>query len=65
MVDSILHEKMQEFINQMVPFYQYPSEEESVNDKNCSHNICTKTSANAVNMENIEQMFHKMFQDNN
>ena len=34
MVDSIVHDKMQELINQKVPFYQYPSEEEPVNDKN-------------------------------
>ena len=28
-------------------------------------NISTTTSANAFTMESIEQMFHKMFQDNN
>ena len=33
MIDSIVHDKMQEFINQMGPFYQSPSEEESGNDK--------------------------------
>ena len=32
MLDSIVHEKMEESINQMWPFYQYLSEEESVND---------------------------------
>ena len=64
-IDSIVHEKMQEFINQMGPFYQSPSEEESYNDKNCSPNISTTTSANAVTMESIEQMLHNCFQDNN
>ena len=49
----------------MVPLYQSPSEEESGNDKNCSPNISTTTSANAVTMESIEQMLHKMFQDSN
>ena len=49
----------------MGPLYQYPHEEELVNDKNCSQNISTKTNANAVTTENIEQMFQKMFQDNN
>ena len=33
MVDNIVHDKIQEFINQMGPFYQYPSEEESGNYK--------------------------------
>ena len=47
----------------MGTFYQSPSEEESGNDKNCSPNISTTTSANSVNMESIEQMFHRMFQD--
>ena len=65
MIDSIVNETMQEFINQMGPFYQSPSEEESGNDKNRYPNISTTTSANAVTMERIEQMFHKMFQDNN
>ena len=65
MIDSIVHEKMQEFINQMVPFYQSLSEEESENDKNCSPNISTTTSANTVTMESIEQMLHNCFQDNN
>ena len=49
----------------MVPFYQSSSEEESVNDKNYSPNISTITSANAVTMESIEQMFNKIFQNNN
>ena len=49
----------------MRPFYPFPSEEESVNDKTCSCNISTTTSANAVTMENIELMFQKMFHDNN
>ena len=49
----------------MGPFHQYPYEEESVNDKNCSQNISTTTSDNTVTMEKIEQMFQKMFQDNN
>ena len=31
--------------------------------KNYTPNISTTTSANSVNMESIEQMFHKMFQD--
>ena len=53
MVDRIVHSKMQEFINQMVPFYKSPSEKESVHDKNCSHNIFTAISANAVTMESI------------
>ena len=56
---------MQEFINQMKTFYQYPYEYESINDKNCSQNIPTTKSANTVTMENIEQIFQKMFQDNN
>ena len=59
MVDSIVHEKMQNFTNQMWPFYKSPSEEESGNDKNCSPNISTTTSANAFTMENIEQMIQK------
>ena len=50
MVDDIVHNKMQEFINQMGPFYQAPSEEESVNDKNRPRNIYTLTSANYVIM---------------
>ena len=41
----------------MGPFHQYPYEEESVNDKNCSQNISTTTSDNTVTMEKIEQMF--------
>ena len=49
----------------MVLFYQSPSGEESGNEKNYSPNISTTISANAVTMESIEQMFHKMFQDNN
>ena len=65
MVESIVHEKMQEFINQMGTIYQYPYEEESVNDKNCSHHISATTSANAVTMESIEQIFQKMLQDKN
>ena len=65
MIDIIVNDKMQEFINQMVPFYHSPSEEESGNDKNCYLIISTTTSANAVTMESIEKMFHKIFQDNN
>ena len=65
MVDNIVHDKMQELINQLGPIYQYPYEEESVNDKNCSHHISTTTSSNAVTMESIEQIFQKMLQDNN
>ena len=65
MIGSILHDKMQEFINQIRPFYQSPSEEESDNDKNCSPNLSTTTSANSFTMESIEQMLHKIFQDNN
>ena len=49
----------------MGTFYQSPYEEESGNDKNCSPNISTTTSANAVTMESIEQMLHNKFQDNN
>ena len=60
-IDSIVHDKMQEFINQMGPFYQYPPEEESDNDKKCSPNISTATGDNAVTMESIEQMIHKIF----
>ena len=45
----------------MGPFYQYPPEEESGNDKIRSPIISTTTSANAVTMEIIEQMFHKFF----
>ena len=33
MVDSIVYDKIQEFVNQMGPFYQSSSEEEPVNDK--------------------------------
>ena len=33
MIDSIVHDKMQEFINKMGPFYRSPSEKESGNDK--------------------------------
>ena len=65
MVDSIVHDKMQEFINKMGPLYQSPYEEDSVNDKKCYHNISTTTSDNEVTIENTEQMFQKMFQDNN
>ena len=65
MINSISHDKIQEFINKMGPFYQYPYEEESGNDKNCSPNISTTTSANAVTMGSIEQILHKMFHDNN
>ena len=65
MIDRILHDKMQEFINQMGTFYHSPSGEESVNDKNCSPNISTTTSANAVTMESIEQMLHHFFQYKN
>ena len=65
MIDSIVHGKMQEFINKMRPFYHSPCEEKSGNEKNCSPNISTATSANAVTMESIEQMLHNCFQDNN
>ena len=65
MIGSILHDKIQEFINKMGPLYQSPSEEESGNDKKCSPNISTTTSANSVTLESIEKMFHKMFQYNN
>ena len=65
MIDSIVHEKMQEFINKMGPLYQSPSEEESGNDKNFSPNISTTTSDNAVTMKSIEQILHQMIQDNN
>ena len=65
MIDSIVHYKMKSFINKMGPFCQSSSEKESVNDKNCSPNISTTTSANSVTMERIEQIFHKMFQYNN
>ena len=50
MVGSIVHYKMKEFINQTGPFYQLPSKEEPVNDKNCSPNISATTSANTVTM---------------
>ena len=53
MVDSIVHDQIKEFINQMGPFYQYPSDEESFNDKNCSQKISTTTSSHAVTMESI------------
>ena len=49
----------------MGPLYQSPFEEESGNNKNCYPKISTTTSANAVTMEIIEQMLHKMFQDKN
>ena len=39
MIDSIVHDKMQEFINQKGPFYQYPFEEESGNDKTIIQNL--------------------------
>ena len=65
MIESIVHDTIQEFINQMVPFYQSPYEEELCNDKNWSPNISTTTSAHSVTMESIEQIFQKMFQDNN
>ena len=50
MVDEIINDKMKELINQMGPFYQDPSEEEPVNDKNCPHKISTLTSTNSVTM---------------
>ena len=62
---ELLLDKIQEFINLMGPFYQSSYEDESVNDKNISHNISTTTSANVVTMESIKQMFQKMIQDNN
>ena len=40
-IDSIVHDKIQEFINQMGSFFQSPYEEESVNDKHFSRNIST------------------------
>ena len=49
----------------MGSFYQYQYEEESANNKKFSHNISTTTSVNAVTMENIEQIFQKIFQDKN
>ena len=61
MIDRIVHDKMKEFINQMGPSYQSPYEEESGNEEKCSPIISTTTSANAVTMENIEQMLHKCF----
>ena len=63
--DRIVHENIQEFINQMGPFYQSSYEDESVNDKNFSRNISTATSANVVTMESIKQMSQKIIQDNN
>ena len=63
MFDRIVHDNIQEFINQMVPFHQSPSEMESVNYKKCSRNIFTTKSA--YTMGSIKQMFHKMFQNNN
>ena len=48
----------------MVPFYKYPSGEESGNEKNYYPIIPSTISANAVTMESIEQIFYKMFQDN-
>ena len=63
MVDRIVHDKIQEFINQMVPFYQSSYEYESVNDKSSSQNISTAISSNAVTLESIKQMFQKMIQD--
>ena len=49
----------------MGPFYKYPSEGESGYDKNCYPHISTTISYNAVTMESIEQMFRKIFKDNN
>ena len=65
MVDNIVHNKMQECINKMVPFYKSLPEEEPDNNKKCSQNISTTTSSNAVTMESIEQIFQEIFQDNN
>ena len=62
-IDSIVNKKMQEFMNQMGLFYQYPFEEESGNNKTCSPNNYTTTSDNAVTMEGIEQMSQKMLQE--
>ena len=45
---------MQELINQMGPLYKSTSEVESVNDKNCPHNISTVTNPNEVTTERIE-----------
>ena len=52
-IDSIVHDRMQELINQLGPLYQSLSKEESGNEKNCSPNISTTTSANVVTMEII------------
>ena len=49
----------------MRPFYQYPYDDESGNNKNYSTNISTTTTAHAVTMESIEKKFHKIFQDKN
>ena len=65
MIDGILHDKVQELINQMGPFYQYPSEEKSVNEKNFPRNISTLASDNTVTMEDSEEMFQKILQENN
>ena len=54
MVDRILHEKIQESINQLGPLHQSLYEEESGNDKNCYLNISTTTVANGFTMESIE-----------
>ena len=61
MVDDILYNKIQEFIKQLGPLYQAPTEEESVNDKKFPCNISTFTGANSVPMEGIEQMFQNIF----
>ena len=47
----------------MRPFNQSPSEEESVNYKNCSHHVFTLTSTYDITMEDIEQMSQKMLQE--
>ena len=49
----------------MESFYNYPSEEEPVNDKKCPHKISTLTSTNSVTMEVIEHILQKMFQEKN
>ena len=45
----------------MVPFYKYPSGEESGNEKNCYPIIPSTISANAVTMESIEKNSIKCF----
>ena len=65
MVDSIVHDKTQELINQMGPFYQSPSEEKPGNDLKCSCNLYKAASVNVVTMESIKEMFQKTLKDKN